>query len=129
MNQIIADFNRQYPEIKVKYEKQDIKGLGKYIDRLTTRINNGNGPDIYRYHSSWPIQLQGSLLPLPADVVDSLGLEQNYYNVIKKDLKLNGAYYGVPLEVDTLALFINEDLFKAAGIDPKSVTLANLPEV
>lgn len=116
MNQIIADFNRQYPDIKVEYSKQDIRGLGKYIDRLTTRIQNGTGPDIYRYHNSWPRELKGFLLPFPADVVDALSLDSAYYGVVKKDLKINGAYYGVPLGIDTLALFVNQDLLKAADI-------------
>ncbi|MFI5265197.1 MAG: ABC transporter substrate-binding protein [Candidatus Levyibacteriota bacterium] len=116
MNQIIADFNRQYPDIKVTYEQQDIKGLGKYIDRLTTRIQNGTGPDIFRYHSSWPTELKGFLLPFPADVVTSLSLDVAYYGAVKKDLKINGAYYGVPLGIDTLALFVNQDLLKAADV-------------
>lgn len=116
MNQVIADFNRQYPDIKVNYERQDIKGLGKYIDRLTTRIQNGTGPDIYRYHSSWPPQLKGYLLPFPADVVSALSLDSAYYGAVKNDLKVNGAYYGVPLEIDTLALFVNTDLLKAADV-------------
>lgn len=116
MNEVIADFNRQYPDIKVNYVKQDIRGLGKYIDRLTTRIQNGTGPDIYRYHSSWPLQLKGYLLPFPSDVVNSLQLDSEYYNVVSHDLKVNGAYYGVPLEMDTLALYVNQDLLKAGDI-------------
>ncbi len=116
MDPIIADFNREYPDIKIRYEKQDITKLNDYIARLTTRIDNGNGPDIYRFHNSWPIQLQGYLAPLPADVVSSLELDTQYYDVIRKDISENGAFYGVPLQVDTLALFINDDLFKAADI-------------
>lgn len=129
MNEIIADFNREYPQIKVKYERQDIRGLGKYIDRLTTRIQNGTGPDIYRYHSSWPIELKGYLLPLPATTVNALQLDSQYYNVVKKDIKINGAYYGVPLQIDTLALFINDDLFKAADIKAAPTTWNELTDM
>lgn len=128
MNQIIADFNREYPDIHIKYEKQDIKVLGKYIDRLTTQIQNGRGPDIFRYHNSWPPELKGSLLAFPADVVDSLELESQFYNVVKKDLKINGAYYGLPLDMDTLALFYNTDLFKAADIASPPSNWDNLTE-
>jgi multiple sugar transport system substrate-binding protein len=119
MEQIISDFNREYPDIKVKYEKQDIKGLGRYVERLNTRINNGKGPDVFRFHSSWPLQLKGNLLAFPKDVVDSLEVETAYFSPVKKDLKVNGAYYGVPIGIDVLSLFVNEDLFKAADIkDP-----------
>lgn len=129
MNEIIKDFNRQYPDIKIKYEKQNITIFNDYIVRLTTRIQQGNGPDIYRFHNSWPLQLQGYLLPLPADLVTSLEFEKQYYNVIKKDLKINGAYYGVPLQVDTLALFINEELFKAADIANPPTNWADMLEL
>lgn len=129
MNTIIADFNREYPDIKVKYEKQDITKFDDYIDRLTTRITQGNGPDIYRFHNSWPIQLQGYLSPLTADVVKSLEMDTAYYDVIKKDLNSNGAYYGVPLQIDTLALFINNDLFKSADIASPPTTWIELTDM
>ena len=129
VNEIIADFNRQYPTIKIKYEKQDIKGLGKYIDRLTTRIQNGTGPDIFRFHNSWPIQLSNLLLPFPKDVVQSLELDSAYYNVIKKDLNIHGAYVGVPLQIDTLALFVNDDLFKAADISSPPTNWNDLTDI
>jgi multiple sugar transport system substrate-binding protein len=33
-------------------------------------------------------------------------------------LQKNGAYFGIPLGIDTLSLFINEDIFKSAGREP-----------
>ena len=50
---------------------------------------------------------------------------KNYYPVANTDLIKNGAIYGIPLEVDTLELYVNTDLFKSAGLtvpaDRKSV--------
>lgn len=129
MNSVIADFNREYPDIKVKYEKQDITTFNDYIARLTTRISQGNGPDIYRFHNSWPLQLQGYLSPLTADVVSSLELDTAYYNVIKKDLNRNGAFYGVPLQIDTLALFINNELFKDGDLSAPPTTWIELTDM
>lgn len=108
---IVAEFERQHPNVKIVYQKQDIRGLEKYVDRLSVKINGSGQPDIFRFHNSWVMQMRDLLLPLPVDVVLSSELETKYYDVIKKDLKVSGAYYGIPLEVDTLALFINNDLF------------------
>lgn len=110
---IISDFQKLHPNITVRYEKQDIKNLGKYVDRLQTR-----GPDLFRFHNSWVFQLKGRgiLAPLPQDIVKASEIDTKYYNVVKKDLKISGAYYGIPLQIDTLALFINNDTFKKAGI-------------
>ena len=118
MQPIIEDFERDHPGIKIKYEKQDIKGLGKYVERLKTRIDKGDGPDIYRFHSSWTMQLKNHLLAFPRDLVESTELDKDYYKTVQNDLKLNGVYYGIPLGVDTLALFVNTQLLANVGMIP-----------
>jgi len=110
---IIDDFEKQNPNIKIKYSKQDPE---RYRDTLLARINNGTGPDIFRYHNTWTPALTNVLAPLPQDVIKSEDFKKAYYPVIQKDLTLNGAIYGIPLGIDSLALFINTDLLKAAGI-------------
>lgn len=111
MQGIISEFEQQHPNIHINYEKQDPK---QYSQRLQTRIIQGNGPDIYTYHSSWLPVLQPDLVPLPTSVISKDDLEKNYYSTIRRDLVKNGALYGIPLEVDTLALFVNNTLFKDA---------------
>ncbi|HYM65547.1 MAG TPA: extracellular solute-binding protein, partial [Candidatus Sulfotelmatobacter sp.] len=113
MQGIISDFERQNPKIKVEYSKQDIK---QYRERLETRINNGTGPDIFRFHNTWYPMLSGLLLPLPSDTISKDEFLRSYYPVMQKDLVINGAIYGIPLEVDTLSLFINTQLFQSAGL-------------
>ena len=114
-NTVIADFERQHPNIKVEYQKQDIKSLGNYVHRLQTRVDNGTGPDIFRYHNSWITELKPDLLPLPSDLVKSSQLDTQYYDVVKSDLNKDGAYYGIPLGMDALSLFVNTDLFAQGG--------------
>lgn len=117
MSPIFADFERQHPNVKIKYEKQDVKFLGKYVERLRTRIQNGTGPDVLRFHNSWLIQMKDSLLPFPSDLVNTAELATDkYYDVVKRDLSSSGAFYGIPLHIDTMALFINSEIFKSAGI-------------
>ena len=110
---IISDFEREHPNIKVNYSNQDIK---QYRERLITRSNNGNGPDIFRFHNTWVPQLSDLLLPLPNNTISKEDFDKNYYPVAKKDLVKNGAIYGIPLQMDTLSLYVNRDLFQASGL-------------
>lgn len=112
---MIADFERDHPGIKISYSKQDIKD---YRERLITRSNNGNGPDVFRFHNTWVIQLSDLLLPLPSNIVSKEDFSKNYYPVAKKDLIKSGAIYGIPLQIDTLSLYINSELLEAAGLSP-----------
>ena len=115
MQGIISDFERENPGIKVEYSKQDIK---QYRERLMTRINNGTGPDVFRFHNSWYPMLSGVLLPLPSDVISQSDFAKTFYPVAQKDLIKNGAIYGIPLDIDTLSLFINTQLLQSAGLNP-----------
>lgn len=111
---IISDFEREHPNITIEYSNQNID---QYKDRLVTRSNNGNGPDIFRFHNSWVPQLSDLLLPLPSSTTSKEEFSKNYYPVISNDLVKNGAIYGIPLYIDTLNLYINKELFKAAGLN------------
>ena len=113
MQEVIADFQRQNPTITISYSKEDQKD---YRERLVTRIQNGVGPDIFRFHNTWLPQLSQILLPLSSDVISPSEFAKAYYPVTQTDLIKNGAIYGIPLEIDTLALYINTDLFEAAGV-------------
>jgi multiple sugar transport system substrate-binding protein len=115
MQGMIADFERQNPNIIIDYSKQDIK---QYRERLVTRIANGSGPDIFRFHNSWYPMLSGDLLALPSDTITKDDFNKSFYPVVQNDLVKNGAIYGIPLEIDTLALFVNTQLFQSAGLKP-----------
>lgn len=118
MKVIISDFNRQNPQISVDYSKQDIK---QYRERLATRIQNGTGPDIFQFHNTWVPMLLGILVPLPEDVMPKNEFGKVYYPVVQTDLVKQGAIYGIPIGIDTLSLFVNTDILKAAGKDvPKT---------
>jgi multiple sugar transport system substrate-binding protein len=113
MKSIIDDFEKQHPNIKISYSKQD---PDKYRDTLLTRIKNGTGPDIFRYHNTWVPGLSAILSPLPKDVITVADFSKNYYPVTQNDLIQNGAIYGIPLGIDSIALFVNDDMLDSAGI-------------
>lgn len=126
---IAGEYTRLNPHIKVNIEKQDIKALGKYYDRLLTRIQKGTGPDMFRFHNAWIREVRPLLLALPEDVVKGVLLDSKFYPVVSRDLKINGAYYGVPIHFDTLALFINTEIFQNAGVTSYPQTWDDLTSV
>jgi multiple sugar transport system substrate-binding protein len=113
----IDQFEKENPTIKVKYVNSTPQ---QYFGRLKTRIQNGTGPDIFRYHNSWLPMLSDSLLPLSADVMTVDDFKKNYPLAMQQDLIQNGAIYGIPLDADSLAMFANTDLFDKAGIQVPS---------
>ncbi len=113
MANVLNDFTKQHPNITVDYIQQDPK---QYTERLITRIQGGNGPDVFRFHNTWLPFLQPLMTPLSKETISPQDFNTNYYPVIRSDLSKNGAIYGVPLEIDTLAMFVNTDLLKKAGV-------------
>jgi len=113
MQGVISDFERQNPNIKINYLKQDVK---QYREAITTRMQNGTGPDIFRFHNTWFPMFKNYLLPMSSDIVTKQEFSKNFYPVAQKDLVKNGAIYGIPLEVDTLSLFVNTEFLQSAGI-------------
>lgn len=112
MEPVIADFHKQYPYITVTYSQEDLVG---YQDRLIARIPAGAGPDIYEYHVSWLPMFKHMLLPLNSIITPS-DIKANYYKVVSDDLVHDNMVYGIPLGIDTLSLFVNEDILRASGL-------------
>lgn len=117
MQGVISDFEKENPNIKIDYSKEDIK---QYRERLETRIANGSGPDIFRFHNTWYPMFSAKLLPIPTNVISREAFKKTYYAVNATDLIKNGAIYGLPFNMDTLALFVNSDKLSAAGLKAPS---------
>jgi ABC-type glycerol-3-phosphate transport system substrate-binding protein len=107
MSVLISDFEKDHPKIKIKYIKQDPE---QYAQKLQAQIGTPSGPDIYRYHNTWAPMLRADLAPIPQSVITPKEFKNLYYPVITEDLASEGPIYGVPLEIDTLALFINPEI-------------------
>ena len=85
---MIDEFQKKNPYVKVVYEKQEIS---QYREKLMTRILNGTGPDIFRFHNTWLPMYYSILSPLPNEVISPSDFQKNYYPVVQHDLIRNGA--------------------------------------
>ena len=113
MQALILDYKKTHPNVTINYIKND---PNQYLDRLQARMQNGTGPDMFTYHNTWLSMLNSDLSPLSANVITPEQFKQVFYPVMQQDLSQNGALYGIPIEGDSLALFVNPDLFQAAGV-------------
>lgn len=123
MNGLINDFENKNPGIKINYKKNQ---LSNYRSRLAGRLNkSGSGSieevDIFRIHNTWIPMFRNYLAPVPIESVNTIGLENDFFDIYKEDLKENGKFLSVPLMYDGLALFYNKNLIKEANIElPKT---------
>lgn len=117
MQPILDEYKRLNPEVTVNYIQSDPK---QYRERLQSAIDRGEGPDIFRYHNAWLPMFLTQLAPMPKTIYSDEEYTSTFYPVAD-GLKLGDAHVGIPLEIDGLMLFYNEDILKGANVDvPKT---------
>lgn len=108
MTQVISDYRGEHPNITIQYVRQSPKD---YRERLQSGLAKGEGPDIFRWHNTWLPMLKNDLVPLPNNIYSASEFDAAFFPIAKKDTYISGSYYGIPLEFDALALFVNEEIF------------------
>lgn len=114
MQGVIADYEAKNPNIKINYTMQSPKN---YRTRFLAAGTQADSPDIVRIHNTWLPMLKKDLSPAPDSVLKLADLS-SYYPVVQKNFVSSGKIYGLPMEIDGLALLYNEDILKEAGATP-----------
>jgi len=127
---IIDEFQATNPKIKVRYEFQSHK---QYKARLENAIAQGTGPDVFRFHNTWVAMLKDSLEPVPTTVMSASEFATTFYPVATNDLVGGSTIYGIPMMIDGLGLYYNEEIFEKAGVTAPPSTweelLAMVPKI
>lgn len=116
-NSVIADFEKDNPGIKINYRRNQ---LIDYRTRLSGRLiktgtNEPEEVDIFRIHNTWIPMFRQYLAPVPNETIANIGLDNDYWDIYKTDLKENN-WLSIPIMYDGLALFYNQELLEAAKI-------------
>jgi len=113
MQPLIDEYQQKNKNIVIHYKKMDPQD---YRQKLIAQINDGRGPDIFRYHLTWLPEIKEIVAPLPEAVMNKGEYERIFLPVFQKALKVGNYYYGIPLYIDGLVLIYNKSLFDKAGI-------------
>lgn len=116
MSSIINDFEAKNPNIKINYKRNQ---RTDYRTRLYGRLGKtgtNDDVDIFRIHNTWIPMFTSFLASVPTDVANEIGLDSDFLDVYKSDLKVNSKWLSVPLMYDGLALFYNKDLLNQANL-------------
>lgn len=91
-----------------------------FFTKWLSAIAAGNPPDVVTYHINEMPQYAtlGAVVPID-DLAKQVGIDMSVYPDVQQKLSVyNGKLMGVPLDVHPIAMYINTDMAKAAGLDP-----------
>lgn len=100
--------------IEVQYKK--IGSVASYEKELIEALAAGRGPDVFVINNTWVEAKQDLMSPSPVEIITQRDVQNEFVDVVDKDLTRAGLVYALPTSVDTMALFYNKDLFNSAGI-------------
>jgi multiple sugar transport system substrate-binding protein len=112
-----ADQTKQ--PVKIEYYKKNFSGYRQYEEELNNAIAAGKGPDIFTIHNDWLPRYQSKISPMDDGAKGAQSFSRRFVDAASDDFLVGAKIYAIPLSVDTMALYYNEDLLKNAGIfDP-----------
>ncbi len=112
---VLSDFEAKNPKVKVQYVKNSHQ---QYRERLQAAINRGDGPDVFRFHNTWIPMFRNELATAPQGFMTANEFASTFYPVASADLVAGQSIFGVPMMIDGLGLYYNEELFATAGVTP-----------
>jgi multiple sugar transport system substrate-binding protein len=110
----IPDFERHNPGIKVRFQYFE-----DYPNRLLLSHAGGIAPDVMRQNIDFAMlwMRKGVNLPLDAYIDGPDGIDRkDFLPVTWEGLKYKGQTFGVPQDVNILAMYYNKTLFDRAGM-------------
>lgn len=114
VNELIPEFQTANPNITVKHVNFP---YDDFRQQVATAVQAGQGPDVLNVYYGWIASYvqQQFLMPLSPDIFPAAEIESAFFPTITA-AKVQDSYYALPTAVRTLALFCNNDLLGAAGI-------------
>ena len=113
----IQNYESAHPNVTILYKQFTDPEV--YMDLIVNELAEGEGPDIFMLNNTWFPQHYKKLSPAPESLVTVDQFRSSFVDIASKDLIIpdeNGIeqIWGIPLYVDTLALYYNNSHFEDA---------------
>lgn len=126
---ITNEYSKNNKDIRINYRHFNDAEI--YEKSLINALAAARGPDIFMFHNSWLAKHSDKIVPVPEKFFSFAKLRELFPTVIeqdfvvqeiKEDSSIIRKIYALPLFVDTLALFYNQDIFdaRAIALSPKT---------
>ncbi len=113
---IVEAFKKNYPDFQINFEIKDFNNEYLYKKNVFDALAAGKGPDIFMIKSTDIFRDLNKLTPVNKTKYNLISLKKDFPLGISEDVVYNNEIYGLPLDLDNLALIFNRDLFNQAGI-------------
>jgi len=137
ISDLISNYQKQYPYVTINFKNFTPE---EYENELLKAFAEDRGPDIFSIHTTWMKKYQSLNLPMPAEITMPYTYQKGTFqketftemrpqktltlrdinnlfpDVVYNNQVINNQIYGLPLSIDTLALFFNRDLLNNANI-------------
>ncbi len=118
-SRVASRFNYNKKTISVEYTE---KNPDTYLQELDTALKEGDAPDIFMINNLWIPSYKNIIVPL--DLIDKNyninNIRKEFVPVVEQDCVEGNNLFGLPISVDTLALYYNVNILDQLGI-------ANIP--
>ncbi|MHC1692509.1 MAG: ABC transporter substrate-binding protein [Sphaerochaetaceae bacterium] len=116
MKKIVTLFEAENPNITVELE---FIPQNDYTQKLIPSLATATAPDVFQVQSGMVQVLAeaGSIQSLDERVISTQEIQDAFVPATVDGLKYAGSYYGMPTDTQTIMVFWNNALVKAAGLD------------
>ena len=117
MNELFTEFRKKYPYVNVQYRKFTDSDI--YFETILNEFAEGRGPDVFSVPNWWVKPNYLKLQEAPANIVNPQVYREIFLDIASTDniiLDTNNTehIYGMPMSVDTLAVYYNKSHYEAA---------------
>lgn len=113
MNNVLGNYMGVRRNVAVKYQQMD---PATYEDSLLNALAAGQGPDVFMFKNTWLPKHFNKLAPVGETQFGLAQLRQLFPTAVEQDLAPDGIIFSLPLYIDTLALYYNQEIFDTNGI-------------